>query len=959
MLALIPFIFTNPWIVAAMNLLITAAVIYAVSYLGGKYLGPDMPETKSGPTADSQSRSWNPHSTQQEGIARPRAYGKNMHHGNIVAKWTDVADDREVLYLVVEHGDGPTKGVVSVDGVKQIFLNDQPATNFTSVETQERLGTFNQTCMTGFEKTKLEYEQNNELKQNVPIIVTTSNDFFDDIEYTIMGPNGLMKYQKDGDRKSSSVGLRVRIRVHPAGGWTTIFNENITGFKLNAWFKNYKVNTLDPGTVVRGTQYDLEVMKTSPDNPERHINDIYFRSFREVVDVAFKRPGKALVGIRAVATESLSGRLDVKVIREDRLVRVWNGTTWSIVYSRNRAWVVYDALTQPVISGDGNGGGPYTVEAYEGFSPAYLDLEFFYNWAEFCSVQVPDGYGGTEDRLACDTILDFHTSVWEFAKELASIGRANLYWSDTLTGWIDTTVAAVSGLVTMDNVMARSWKNAWSEKSELAGKVEVFFNDSRQGYERMPAALPNESAGRYTNIISIEGVGIITRGTAIHVANHALKRNQLIRNINNFRQYKDGFRYKLGDTINIQHKVPDWGSGYRVKNSTANNKVTLDRLCTAVPTDLIFMQVYDAATKKVQVDSYTVSAVSGKVVTIVGTWDVTPKKNYMVAIGADGDIQTRRIIKMDLRSDNYFDITVETYDVALFTADDLVPDLPDQSYIWDRPANPLTRPVTRDEVIELIHQVMAPQSDVDVPVTSNCTWTGSGGDTVTWSKTDATEAIIFRYKGTSYEIEPDSTTDEFIYWDPNFTTTFRTTNDAAVAVVLGKWYMCRNVAGIAYPTVPFSSVHAGVLQAGTITAALGQIANLAVSTLEIQDNAVTVPISTYTEAYVDMVTLTVLQSATIIATGQPIRITTNIFAEYVGNAGRFKLYVYRDDTVIFTQVSEASTGWIDISSGFHTIVLQDTPSAAEHTYYLKGTKTGGAGVARARQRSILLLEVKK
>jgi len=942
----------------AVGLAVTVAFYMGLAYLGGVLFGPDVPEAESGPTADSQSRSWNPRSTQQEGIARPRAYGKNMHHGNIVAKWTDVVDDREVLYMIVEHGDGPTKGIFYVDSVPQVFLNDQLATNFTSVAIQERLGTLNQTCMTGFEKPKLEYEQNNELVYNEPIIVTTPNDFFDDIEFSVMGPNGLLKYHKDGDRSTGWVTFKVRIRVHPAGEWSTIFDETVYGFKLNAWFKNYKVNTLEPGTVVRGNQYDLEFTNTQAPHA-RHISDLYLRSFREVVDVAFTRPGKALVGIRAVATEALSGRLDVKIIREDKLINTWNGSVWEIKYSRNRSWVVFDALTQPVISGDGNGGGPFTIEHYEGFDPSYLDLNFFYAWAEFCSDQVQSGYpepDNLEDRIACDTILDFHTSVWEFVQELANVGRAKLYWSDTLTGWIDTTVTAVSGLVTMDNVMARSWKNLWSSPSELAGKAEVFFNDSRQGYERMPAALPNESAGRYTRIIGIEGVGITTRGTAIHLANYLLKRNELIRNVNSFRQYKDGFRYKLGNTINIQHKVPNWGEGYRVVKSTAANKVTLDRACTAEVDDLLFMQVYDEASKTVKVDSYTVQSVVGKVVTITTTWDVTPIKNYMVAIGADGDIQTRRIIKMDLRSDNYFDIEVETYDTALFTADDLVPDLPDQNYIWATPANPLTRPVTYAEVIEAIHTVMVPQPDIDAPQTSNLTWTGSGGDTVSWSKTDATEPIIFRYKGVSYEITPDGTTDEFIYWDPNFTTTFRTTNDASVAIALGRWYMCRNVAGVAYPTVPFSSIHAGVLQVGTITAALGQIANLTVGTLQIQDDAVTLGVSAYTDGSGGTGDV---QTLGITTTGQPVNIIGTLKVSGGPTEGAVRTYrvkLYRDANLIYDSGDLLMICFLTeiTASVMCTIAFRETPSADTYTYKLNFT--GGCGSSK---RFLYAQEVKK
>lgn len=89
------------------------------------------------------------------------------------------------------------------------------------------------------------------------------------------------------------------------------------------------------------------------------------------MDTAFTRPGKALVGIRAVATNKLSGSLDVKIIREDRIINVYDGTSWTLQYSNNRAWVAWDVATQPVIAGDGDG-TPWSIARYEGLATNIL-----------------------------------------------------------------------------------------------------------------------------------------------------------------------------------------------------------------------------------------------------------------------------------------------------------------------------------------------------------------------------------------------------------------------------------------------------------------------------------------------------------------------------------------------------------------------------------------------------------
>jgi len=947
------------------KVVVAAALAYGL-YFGGQLLIKE-PQDAPGPGPNAQSRSWYPRTTQQIGIPRPRAYGKNLHHGNVVAKWTGVSgNDREILYMVIQYGDGPTKGICYTDGNPDVWFEGQPAANFPDVTIQERVGTMNQSCMTGFEKLKLEDPLRTELLKDIPIIYTTHNDFFDDLEYTILFPNGLRKYHKSGGMDYSACTIKVRIREHPSGDWTEIFNTYIITRTTAPYFKFYKVSDLWDG-IERGKQYDLEFTNlTGPS--ERHVNDVYVKSVREVVDVPFTRPGKALIGITALATEQLSGSIDVEVIREDKIVNVFDGTSWELKYSRNRSWCEFNMFTQPVISGSGTGPDPWVIEYYEGISPEYMDLDFFYKWAEFCSTQVLDGYGGYEDRIACDTIIDFQTNVWDLAQEIAQIGRAHLYWyGDMLTGYIDTVVSPseITELVTMDNIMARSWKNVWADTDELAGKVEVMYNDSRRGYERMPCPLPNEYAGDYTKAVTIEGVGITTRGTALHTANFILERNRLIRNINNFRKHKDAFRYKLGHVIRVQHKTPNWGQAFRVVRKTANNKVKLDRHCDAPTGDLLWVRTYDAATKQIRIDSYTVLSISNNILTIAETWLSPPRKNDSCAVGGTSDIQTRRIIKINVRADNYFDITVETYDTDLFDADDRDPDNPDQNYIWTKPAQQILQPMTPADIAALVGSQVPPQPDVDAPVTSNCKWTGSGGDTVAWSKTDADEPIQFRYKGTTYEITPDDTTDEFIYWDPNFTTTFRTTNDAAVAVIVGRWYMCRNIAGVAYPTIPFSSVHAGVLQAGTITAALAQIADaaietakikdLAVETLKIKDEAVTVPSSV---SGVSLVFTTTGKSLFINASGliwlrqtagdgwrqAQFSITVKRDAVVIYNTAEMNVYTYLDNQIVY----------IPWSCG-----ITDTPAADTYTYTVLFSEWGGSHDGELRQPNMFIIETKK
>jgi len=910
------------------------AVVYGLYYLGGKLTGQDLKESES--PVSAQDRIWHPHTTQSEGLPRTRAYGRNLHHGNIAAKWTDVdGNDREILYLIVEHGDGPTKGNVA----GEVYINDQPAANFGDVVIQERKGTMDQTCMTGFEKHKNEYVPNIELLQNEEYLWTTPNSFFDDIEFTVAFLNGIIKYHKDGGSDTSGVHLHVRIREHPAGGWSTIFDDSIYGRQLRPLFKKYLASELG-FNCTRGKQYDMGFTKTTPDGSARHVNNIHLRSLREVVDVAFERPGKALTGIKAIATSQLSGSLDIKIIREDRLVNVFDGTSWNIEYSRNRAWIDFDIVTQPVIKGNV---GTWEIERYEGTDPSRLDLEFFYAWAEFCSTQVLDGYGGSEDRLACDIIVDYQTDVWTLAHEIAQIGRAYLYWrGHVLTGWIDAAVTELADLVTMDTIMARTWRNRWVDRSELAGIVEVWYRDKRQGYERTPVPFPKAQAGVYTRTVSIEATGVTTYGTAVHVANHILTRNQLIKNINTFKQYKDAFRHKLGEVIRLQHRVPAWGQGYRVISCTSN-VVTLDRTVEDVNVDdLLFVRSYDEANEKVDISVYTVASTSGVTVTIGEEFSPIPIKNNNVAVGINGAVVLRRIVKIEVEEENYFNVEVETYDVALFNADNLDPDAPYPDYNWQAPAGALTKPISHDEAVDLSDLLLPPAPDIELPWPSNLNWTGSGGDTVSWSKRDADDPITFRYRGTTYEITPDSTTNKYIYWDLASPTVLSSSNTQSDAMGADKVPSCFNNDGVPDPAWGYRMIN----------------------TKKVIDNAITDDGAAYTAGGQELTTveLVTIQSVVFAALGGPIFIhcTTLVLATLADNSCQFRISRWTNGggPVLYE-------GFIAVlcpqdSGAPVTISIKDSPAAGTYIYKFRALKNAdGAKDLYAYNTSMFVQELKK
>ena len=925
-----------------------------ISYLGGELFGQDLPDSDS--SASGQSFGWNPRTAQVEGSPISQAFGTNSHHGTLIAKWTEVAaagETSEILYMLVCFGEGPTEGVLD----SQIFLNDRPITDYSGVTWDERKGTLNQTAITGFTATKIEKRVEQVVTESGgPVTVTLPRAGFDDIHYTICFDQGLYMIRKSGDFVGRSVSVKVEIAVAGTESWTTLFNSTMSDAGQRA------PKYLEYGAAAQGfscdrtKKYKLKVTRISSDNATGVCDRFQLKSIRGVIDIAFRHPGKSLIGIKALATAGLSGDIDLRCIRQDKICLVYNGAAWVLEYSHNRAWVVYNMLTQPAITGDG-GGTAYAVDSYEGFDPAQLDTAFFYEWSQLVDDLVDDGNSGTEELLPCHHIFDSKVELWKSAYEVAQIGRAHLVWQgNKISGWIDKAWTGASDLITDENIVPGSWKQQWTNQAELAGTMIVNFQDSAQGYKRIPLPVHNADAGRSRNIISVEAIGLKTIGQATRVGRFGLARNALIREVDSLRMHKDAMRYKCGDVHPIQRKKANWGTSYRVRRYVNSTTLLLDRTVVATAGDDLYVRSYNPSTEEVVTIKYAVKGIAGSRVTITTSFTVQPISNDIVAIGSTSQIKLRRIKAIEWTGDHFFELTVETYDADLFTYDAAAPVIPYTDITPPESRNKLERFVTMEQVQQLIEQQMPLAVDTDTPVISNCTWTDNqdAAGKVQWSATDADENIQIRYRGTTYAITAGSDADRFIYWITG-ESVFRHTNSEstmATALLSRAWVVCENRSGTGWPVTPFQLVWAGLLQAGTITAALGiiadacietakikdlnvtsaKIAHLNVTTLKIANNAVTIPVSAFSAAKLDLGSAaTTVQSAAITATGSPISISFS--AEVINpevDDDQYAIKVYRGGTAIYT----GAIYYIMVAGAtkIHTISLTDTPCAGSYSF---------------------------
>jgi len=565
----------GPWVAEGFWGAVAAGTVIAGTGVLLNTLTPQ-PSMKSPNMEDfdaSQIYGWSPRTTQKQGIIVPKFYGKNKLYGNVIAVHTEVDsedDTQQTLKMLVSLGSGPVKGIVA----NSIKINDQPIGNFSDVNTEEKRGLIDQTVSSYFGETKPEYRPMIIVENGTPRTYVTPDKDFDDLEIELFFDKGIFYANNQGGLSEHSIGVKIEISVADADSWSTLVEDTITNNTTSPIRKSYTTGTAYTGgsspTVTNGDKYDIKVTKTSSDETSSRYGDqLRLGSVREVINDDFTYPRTALLAIEALATNQLSGAINVSCVQEGAIVQTYDGASWSIEYSTNPAWVLYDILTQPVISGDGDG-TPYAIERYDGINPSRIDTAKFYELAVWCDVtaDIDDGEGGTEKRITFNGGFDIGTTMWDAALKVCEIARCILVWSGIeLTLAIDKAANPVQ-MFTVANIIKDSFKETFLPQSERASEIEIHYRDEKQDFERVPFTILSRNIDNASSRITLELFGITKQTEAWRAGKYRLAQNELLKSVIEFTVDIDAIACTIGDVIYVQHDVPEWGAGGRVASGT-------------------------------------------------------------------------------------------------------------------------------------------------------------------------------------------------------------------------------------------------------------------------------------------------------------------------------------------------------------------------------------------------------
>lgn len=536
----------NPWAAVAMVALMVAApyagafagivfgstlaasVVTAGVMIGGGMLinsllpppTPDLGGLSGNGLQDSPTYSWaetqNPMS---EGNALPLVYGKTRMTPLVISQYVEVYDDKQYLNILYALNDGEILSVTDIE------INGNPLAYYDNVTSSVRLGTNTQTLIPSFDNTRIDNAVSVRLT-TTETIRTTTNNAVSGLSIVIAATGGLYYANDTGGLDSRTVALEIKYR-ESGGLWVTIPSTSISGATNNTIREVFTVNDLAPAT------YDVSVRRTVVESTAVRTREaVYFEALTEIIYDDFTYPNTALLAIRALATDQLSG-------------------------STPRVTCVVDrgsGLSNPALAAKN------IIQLIGGS----VNTEKFTEWETFCNTEA----------FTCNIVFDSGSTVRDALNAVSLLGRATVIpIGAEYVPIIDKPEALPTQrfLFGMGNIATDSFEESYLPLADRTNIVEMTYFDENLGYERQSIEVYQNGFDESIDTArraAITLFGCVNRRMAIRYARFLLNKNRYLTNTVTFEADMDAIACSIGDVIDVAHDVPQWGYSGRITSIT-------------------------------------------------------------------------------------------------------------------------------------------------------------------------------------------------------------------------------------------------------------------------------------------------------------------------------------------------------------------------------------------------------
>ena len=515
-----------------------------------------------------------------EGTPLPIVYGKAKVVPPVISQYVETIGSKQYLNVLYALNDG------EIASVSNIYINGNPIGFYSDVSYDIRLGTNNQSLIPSFDNTRVDTSVGSKLSTSETIRRTSYNNV-SAFTVVVAAPSGMYYANNTGGLDYVKVEFEVKYRRVGETAWTVltqyspvysmqmVWDEALYEYVETSVLTGYASNTVIGGastSPLRATfsvgniapgQYEISIKRLSEESSSSRMQDkVFFESYTEIIYDDFVYPNTALIAIRALATDQLSGSMPVISCVVDRGSGTSNPSTAA-------------AAIIELIGGE-------------------INTSSFNEWAQWCDSK----------NLKCNIVFDSEVNVRDALNMIGLLGRANIIQIGAKFLPIierEETVPVQRFLFTMGNIIRDSFREDYLPLADRSNAIEVTYYDETLDYERQSIELYQHGFDESTDTVrkaSITLYGCTSRDQAIRHGRFQLNKNRYLTNTVNFEADVDAIACTIGDIIDVSHDVPQWGYSGRFLNNLAvysehwafSQPTTINGVI-ASETDTVLMQI--------------------------------------------------------------------------------------------------------------------------------------------------------------------------------------------------------------------------------------------------------------------------------------------------------------------------------------------------------------------------------
>ncbi len=432
--------------------------------------------------------------------------------------------------------------------------------------------------------------------------------------------------------------------------------------------RTYRVDHIDPN------QYDVRCkIEYRSGNGDRYINKVNWAGLTAIIYDDFERPNKVLLGIKALATDQLSGGMPTITWEQTRSqVWVWNpdAAEYQPKVATNPAWACYDLIHRcKKLKNLGSGVVEHIVE---GVPASRIDYRAFQEWANFCDEEI----NGAK-RCEVNILIDRAANLWDALKPIEEIGRGKVIIKGTRYSCICDQASDPVQLFNVSNIGLDSFSEEFTDAKDRATAIEVTFFNKERNYQRDTVTVYADGIDEGSAILNptqITLYGCTDYKQAYREGMYRLRLNKYLTRTCSWSADIDAIACTIGDVVLIQHDVPHWGAGGRVIAATLNT-VMLDKKVVLEPDTnyqiMVRLQDDTLVTKSVAQVPETTETDN---LTLTTDFDVVPEEFDLYSFGEVAKVaKPFRVLSISRDGDFRRKITALEYVAEVYTEAEEIP----------------------------------------------------------------------------------------------------------------------------------------------------------------------------------------------------------------------------------------------------------------------------------------------